>query len=57
MEKPYTLFTNANHYAYSRILTQAVESPDDLRSILYTSGSFSDTEKRWSATENEAFAV
>ena len=27
MEKPYTLFTDASHNAYSRVLTQTVESP------------------------------
>ena len=44
MQKPYTLFTDVNHYAYSGVLTQAVESPEDLRPIAYTSGSFSDTQ-------------
>ena len=41
MNKPYTLFIDASNYAFSGILTQAVNFPDDLRSIAYTSGSFS----------------
>ena len=57
MEKPYNLFTDTSHYVYSGVLTQAAESPDDLRPIPYTSGSFSDKQQRWSATEKEAFAV
>ena len=50
MEKPYTLFTDASNYAYSEVLTQAVDSPEDLRSIAYTSGSLSNMQKRWSVT-------
>ena len=50
-DKPYTLFTGASHYAYSGNLTQAVESPDDLGPISYTSGSFSDIPQRWCTTE------
>ena len=57
MEKPYPLFTDASHYAFSGILIQGVESPEDLRPIAYTSGLFSDTQQRWSATEKKAFAV
>ena len=56
MEKLYTLSTDACHYVYSEVLTHAVESPDDLRPIAYTSGSFSDIQQRWSATEKD-FAV
>ena len=57
MENLHTLFTDASHYAYSGVLTQAVESPEDLRPIAYTSGSLSDMQQRWSVTEKEAFAV
>ena len=57
MEKTYTLFTDASHYAYSGVLTQAVESPEDLRPVVFKSGSFSETQQRWSATEKEAYAV
>ena len=32
-EKSDTLFTDASHYAYSGVLTRAVESPDDLKPI------------------------
>ena len=39
MEMPYTLFTDASHYAYSRVLNQAVDSPEYLGPIAYTSGS------------------
>ena len=56
MDKPYTLLTDASHYAYSRVLTKAVESPDDLRPIAYTSGIFSNMQQRWSATEKIGFA-
>ena len=42
---------------FSGILTQPVEGPDDLRSIAYMAVSFSDTQQRWSATEEEAFEV
>ena len=57
IHKPYTLFTDASNYSYSGILTQKVDGPDDLRPIAYTSGSFSDTQQRWSVTEKETFAV
>ena len=56
-EKTYTLFTDASHYTHSGVLTQAVESPEDLRPIAYTSGSFLETQQRWSATKKEAYAV
>ena len=46
MEKPYTLFPDASHFAYSGVLTQAVDSPEDLRPIAYTSGLFSYTQQR-----------
>ena len=55
-QKPYTLFTDASYYAYSGVLTQTYDNPDDLRPIAYTSGSFSDIQQRWSATEKEVFA-
>ena len=42
INKPYTLFTNASNYAFSVILNQAVDGPDDLWLIVYISGSFSD---------------
>ena len=57
VHKPYTLFTDSSSFVYSSILTQAVDGHHDLRPIAYTSGSFSDSQKRWSATEKEAFAV
>ena len=56
-EKPYTIFTDACHYAYSGVLTQTVDSLGDLRPIVHTSGSFSDKQQKWSATEKEAFAI
>ena len=57
VHKPYTLFTGASNYAYSGILTQAVDDSDDLRPIAYTSGSFSKMQHRWSAKDKEVFAV
>ena len=57
MEKPCTLFAYASHYAYSGVLTHELEHPHDLRPRAYTSGSFSDIQQRWSATEKEAFTV
>ena len=57
MEELYTLFTDVSHYAHSGVLTQAVESPEVLRPISYTSGSFPNMQQRWSATKKEAFAV
>ena len=57
MEKLYALFTDASHYAYSGVLTQTVECPEDLRPIAYTSSSFSEMQQRWSATKKEAYAV
>ena len=56
-EKPYTLFTDTNHYAYCGFFTQTVDGPDDMRPIVYTSDLFSDMQQRWSATEKETFAV
>ena len=57
MERPYTLFTDTSHYAYSGVLIQAVESPTDLRAIAFTSGLFSEMWQRWYATEKEAYTV
>ena len=57
MEIPYTLFTDTSCYAYPWVLIQAVTSPEDLRPIAYISGSFSDMQQRWSATEKEVYAV
>ena len=45
INKPYILFTDANNYAFSGVLTQAVTSPSDLRPIAYTLGSFSDMQQ------------
>ena len=42
MEKSYMLFTDATHYSYSGVPTQAVESPEDLRPVAFTLGSFSE---------------
>ena len=56
-QEPYTLFTDTSCYAYSGVLTQAVDGPDYMMSIVYTSGSFSNIQQRWSAAEKEAFAV
>ena len=53
----HTLFTDASNYAYSGVLTQAVDGPDDSSPIAYTSGSFSDMHQKWSATEKETFAI
>ena len=50
-QKPYIPFTDANNYAHSGILTQAVNDPDDLRPITYTLGSFSDMQQRSSTSE------
>ena len=44
-EQQYTLFTDASHYGYSRVLTQAVDDPEDLRPIAHTLGSFFDTQQ------------
>ena len=57
MEKPYTLFTDSSHYAQAGVLTQTVDSPEDLRPIVYTSGSFFNMQQKWSANEKEAFAA
>ena len=57
MEKPYILFTDGSHYACSEALTQAVESPEDLRPVAFTLRSFSEMQQRWSATKKEANAV
>ena len=58
-QKPYMLLTDASHYAYSGVLTQAVESPEDLRPVTFTftSGSFSEKQQRWSATEMKSYVV
>ena len=55
--KPYKLFTDASNYASSGVFTQAVDGPDHLRPIAYTSGSFCDIQQRWSATKKEAFTI
>ena len=52
-----TLFTDANHFAYSGVLTQAVQSPEELRPVVFTLDSFSEMQQRWSATRKEAYAV
>ena len=56
MEKPYISFTDTRHYAYSRVLTQAVESPEDLKPVVFMSVSFSEMLQRWYATVKEAHA-
>ena len=56
-EKLYTLFSDTSQYVYSGVLTQAVESPEDLRSVAFTSGSFSERQQRWSANEKEAYSI
>ena len=57
MEKLCTLFADASHYTYFRVLTQAVESPEDLRPVAFTLGTFLEMQQKWSATEKEAYAV
>ena len=52
IERPYILFTDASHYAYSGVLTKAIEGCDDLRPIAYTSGYM---QQKWSATGKEVF--
>ena len=44
--KLYTLFTDASHFAYSGVLTQAVESPKDLKPVVFTSDSFLEMQQR-----------
>ena len=51
------MFTDANHYAYSGILTQAIGSPEDVRPIAYTLGLFLDMQQSRSATEKEALTL
>ena len=53
MEKLFTLFTNASHYAYFGILTWAVDSLEDLRPVAFTLGSFLEMQQWWSATKKE----
>ena len=48
---------DASNYAYSGVLTHAVNGPHDLKPISYISGSFSNTQQKWHAKEKEAFAV
>ena len=55
--KPYMLYTDASHFTYSGVLTQAFESPEDLRPVAFASGLFSEMQQRWSATKKEAYAV
>ena len=45
-EKPYILVTDASHYAYCGLLTEAVESPGDLKPKVFMSGSFLETQQR-----------
>ena len=49
-QKLHNLFIDTSNYAYYGVFTQAVDGPDDLRPIAYTSDSFSDMQQRWSAT-------
>ena len=46
IEKKHTLFTDASYNAYSGVLTQTVDVPDDLWPIVYTSVSFFDTQQK-----------
>ena len=57
MGKLYTLFTNASHYAYSGILTKAVDCLKDLRPVAFISNSFLEMQHKWSAIEKMAYAV
>ena len=49
--KPDVLFCGASNYAFTGVLTQAQDQPEDLRSIAYTSGSFSPVQQCWCTTE------
>ena len=51
------LFTDISHSAFSGVLTQAVESSEDLRPVAFTTCSFSEMQQRWSANKKEAYAV
>ena len=53
----YTFFTDLSHYAYSSILTQAVDRPEDLKPVAFTPGLFSEMQQRLSTTKKEAYAV
>ena len=44
---------DVSHYSSSGVHTQAVESLEDLWHKAYTSGSFSDMQQIWSATEKK----
>ena len=54
-EKPYTLFTDTNHYAYSGLLIKAVESPHDLRPVTSMLGSFLEIQQKWSISIKEVY--
>ena len=51
------LFCVASNYAFAGVLTQAHKNPKDLRSIMYTSGSFSPVQHCWCATEKDCYAI
>ena len=57
IEKPYILFPDTSHYAYSQVLTQVVKSPEDLRPVAFTPGSFWEMQQKWSPTEKQAYVV
>ena len=51
------LFTDTSHYAYSSILTQTGDSPEDLRPVTFTSDSFKEMQQRWCVNENRAYVI
>ena len=55
--KPYVLYTDASNNAYPSVLCQPISNNNDLRPVVYFSGTFTAQNKIWCATEKEACAV
>ena len=53
----YILYTDASNNAYSGVLCKPQSDDNDIRMVLYFSGTFTAQKKSWCATEKEAYDV
>ena len=55
--KDYVLYTDTFSNAYSGVLCQTQDDDNDIRPVVYFSGSFTAQNKSWCSFEEEAYAV
>ena len=55
--KDYVLYTDASNNAYAGVLCQPQDNDNDIRPVVYFSGTFTAQNKSWCATEKEGYAM